>query len=74
MIYRPHAVDYLLSQVPEWLQIEGLKAIKEECDRWKRGDLTKEERECIRLARKLGRQAAKTREEIATSIILNANT
>ena len=66
---KPSAVEQFIATLPEDLQVKCLNAIKEEHDRWERGDLTPDEKELQEVARNLGRSAAQRRDEIALKIL-----
>jgi hypothetical protein len=68
MKYKPPALSERLKDLPEDLQIMALRAIKEEVDRFERGDFTEEEKRSFELARELGASAQKTKEKIITEI------
>jgi len=66
MKFKTRFVNQLLSSVPEDLQIEALKAIKSEHDRFKREDFTPEEKRMSEIVDELGSNTADTIERIAT--------
>ena len=50
----------MLAEIPEDLQIEALKAIKEESDRLDRGDYTEEEKKFNAIMSSMGKAASET--------------
>uniref|UniRef100_A0A6M3LJP9 Uncharacterized protein n=1 Tax=viral metagenome TaxID=1070528 RepID=A0A6M3LJP9_9ZZZZ len=74
MKLRPSAIDEFLAPLPENLQILALQAIKEEHDRFERGDFTEEEKKLFQTAADLGTNAAKTIERIALKCITSGST
>ena len=62
------SINEFLATLPIELQIEALKVIKEEHDRWERGDLTEEEKEWSEIACELGKNMRQTMEEIYMSV------
>ena len=68
MFCKPSALEVFICKQPSWLQIEILKVIKEEHDRWERGDLTEEEKEMSRFCCELGRNMGKTVDDIAMKV------
>jgi len=59
MKIKPSALETVISTLPKSLQIEALAVVKEEHDRWERGDLTPEERVFSNRVKKLGSAVAK---------------
>ena len=64
----PSAICDFICELPLSLQEEALKVIKEEHDRWERGDLTDEEKEESKLFQQLGENMAETMEKIALKV------
>ncbi len=60
MIFKPSVLEQWIATLPEHLQVLALNAIKEEHDRWERGDLTAEEKEGLKIAREMGEAARQT--------------
>jgi len=69
MKFRPSAIDDFLATLPDDVQILALQAIKEERDRFGRGDFTEEEKKMFKMASDLGANAAKTFDQIALKCI-----
>jgi len=64
MRYRPSKTEIIISKLPiEW-QIKCLEVIKEEHDRFERGDFTEEEKWMFKKMEELGEKAAEYREKI----------
>ena len=68
MIFRPSVIEEFLATLPEDLQILALQAIKEERERFGRGDFTEEEKKIFKIASDLGRAAKK---KIEKNFVLN---
>lgn len=69
MKFRPSAIDEFLATLPEDLQILALQVIKEEHDRFERGDFTDEEKKMFQMASDLATNMAKTLDQIALKCI-----
>ena len=74
MKFRPSAIDEFLATLPEDLQIIALQVIKEERERFERGDFTEEEKRVFQVAEDLGASAAKTIEKIRLECITSGST
>lgn len=70
MRFKPSALEFYIATLPEGLQIEALKAVKEEHDRWDRRDLTPEEYHLsVEIPTKLAINCRKTIEALYVSIL-----
>ncbi len=64
MLLKPSALEVCIARLPVWLQIEALKVIKKEHDRWERGNLTEEEKEFSGMVCELGKNMGKTIDDL----------
>ncbi len=71
-MFKPTAMEQYISTLLEALQILALKVVKEEHDRWERGDFTPEEwvelAKSRKLFRELGENVACAMEKIAARV------
>ena len=74
MRFRPSAIDEFLATLPKDLQILALEAIKEEHNRFARGDFTEDEKKLFKRAGDLGSNMAKTIEKTAMECITSHST
>ena len=71
MKFKPSVLEQYINTLPEDLQILALQIVKEEHDRWKRGDLTPEEKARQETVREFAKSTAQTMEKIAIKCIAN---
>jgi len=55
-----NSIESFISTLPDELQVLALQVIKEEDERFARGDFTKEERACFEMAEKCGEICGET--------------
>ena len=67
-MFKPTAMEQYISTLPENLQVLALKAVKEEHDRWERGDLTEDEKAQQVIVKHLGTGMASPMEKMAARI------
>ena len=68
MKYSPPAINELFARLPAHLQILALQVIKDEHDRFKRGDFTEDEKKMFKSAADMGTGMAKTIEKNSIEI------
>lgn len=71
MKYFPSRLEQYISTLPKDLQIEALKVIKQEHDRFEREDYTDEEKIFFDRVNKLAISASKTRDKIILDCLRN---